>query len=130
MTNSAPRLPFRSVLVGAALALVASFALGCSKAEANGPVPGADGKPELRIQVNAEGYQPSEATAPAGKPVRVVFTRVSEEGCGEKVVFPELKLEKELPLNKPVPVELTMPANGKLAFTCGMDMYKGAIVAR
>ena len=107
-----------------ALALAFSSA-ACNRSEA---VPEA-GSAELKVTVDGEGYHPDEIKAPAGKPARVTFTRVSDKGCGEKLVFPELKIEKDLPLNVAVPVELTMPSSGKVAFTCGMDMYRGAIVA-
>lgn len=96
-------------------------------ASAGSPVPGA---PEIRIQVGAHGYEPSEAQAPAGKPVRLIFTRTTDEGCGQQLVFPSLDLRKDLPLNQAVPVDVTMPASGSLAFTCGMDMYRGSVVAR
>ena len=89
----------------------------------------ADGRPVIKVAVDATGYHPSEAKAKAGKPVRIEFTRTSDEGCGQKLVIPSEKIEKDLPLNQPVPVDVTMPASGKLAFTCGMDMYRGAIVA-
>jgi len=29
-----------------------------------------------------------------------------------------------------VAVDITMHATGQVAFTCGMDMYRGAVVAR
>jgi plastocyanin domain-containing protein len=91
--------------------------------------PAADGRPTIKVTVDAVGYHPSEAKAKGGTPVRVEFTRTSDEGCGQQLVFPTLDIKKDLPLNEPVAVDVTMPASGKLAFTCGMDMYKGALVA-
>jgi plastocyanin domain-containing protein len=88
-----------------------------------------DGRPVVKVTVDASGYHPSETKAPAGKAVRLEFTRTSDEGCGQQLVFPTLNIKKDLPLNQPVPVDLTMPASGKVAFTCGMDMYRGAVVA-
>ena len=75
-------------------------------------------------------YTPAEATAAAGQPVRLVFTRTTDEGCGQQLVFPDLDIRRDLPLNEPVAVDITMPASGRVAFTCGMAMYQGAIVAR
>jgi plastocyanin domain-containing protein len=89
----------------------------------------ADGRPVVKVAVDGSGYHPSEAKAPAGKPVRLEFTRTSDEGCGQQLVFPTLNIKKDLPLNQPVAVDVTMPASGKVAFTCGMDMYRGAVVA-
>jgi plastocyanin domain-containing protein len=101
--------------------------LACSKKPEGGKASGS--ATELRVTVDAVGYHPEEAHAPAGKPVRLIFTRTTDEGCGQELVFPSLKLKRDLPLNQPVSVDVTMPASGKLAFTCGMDMMKGAIVA-
>ena len=88
-----------------------------------------DGRPTIKVSVEAAGYKPSEIKAKGGSPVRVEFTRTTDEGCGQQLVFPTLDIKKDLPLNEPVAVDVTMPASGKLAFTCGMDMYKGALVA-
>ena len=89
-----------------------------------------DGRSEIAIAVGARGYTPSEVEAPAGAPVRLVFTRTSDDGCGQQLVFPDLELRRDLPLGEPVSVDITMPAAGRVAFTCGMDMYRGAVVAR
>jgi plastocyanin len=83
----------------------------------------------IQIEVDANGYKPTEVTAPAGKTVQLVFTRTSDEGCGQQLVFPSLNIKRDLPLNQPVNVEVTMPATGNITFTCGMDMYRGSIVA-
>ncbi len=84
----------------------------------------------IAIKVDGSGYHPSAVNAPAGKPIALVFTRTSDEGCGQQLVFPTLNIRKDLPLNQPVRVEFTMPASGSVAFTCGMDMYRGSIVAQ
>lgn len=83
----------------------------------------------LAITVDGSGYHPAEIKAPAGKPVHLVFTRTSDAGCGQQLVFPSLNIRKDLPLDQAVPVDITMPASGSVAFTCGMAMYKGAVVA-
>ncbi|MBC7174161.1 MAG: cupredoxin domain-containing protein [Polyangiaceae bacterium] len=88
------------------------------------------GLPEIPITVDAEGYHPTEATAPAGERVRLVFKRTTDEGCGQQLVFPGLGIRKDLPLDEEVPVDITMPPSGSVAFTCGMDMYRGSVVVR
>jgi plastocyanin domain-containing protein len=115
------------------LALAATLALPACKKEpeataTSGAAASADGS--VAIKVDATGYHPAEASAPAGKPVKLVFTRTTDDGCGQQLVFPDLDIRKDLPLNQPVTVDVTMPASGKIAFACGMDMYRGSIVAK
>ena len=111
----------KAILSLALLALAA-----CNK---KSDAPPADGTPVIKVSVDAAGYHPSEAKAKAGKPVRIEFTRTTDEGCGQQLVFPEQNIKKDLPLNQAVAVDFTMPASGKVAFTCGMDMYRGSIIA-
>jgi plastocyanin domain-containing protein len=59
--------------------------------------------------------------------VRLLFTRTSRDGCGKQVVFPSLGVTRDVPLDKPVEVDLVAP-KGELAFTCGMHMLKGSVV--
>ena len=88
-----------------------------------------DGRPVIRVDVLAAGYQPGKAQAAPGTPGRLVFTRRTDEGCGQQVVIPSLGIRRDLPLERPVPVDLSMPDSGTLAFTCGMAMYKGSVLA-
>jgi plastocyanin domain-containing protein len=117
------------------LALVAAAVgplTGCDK---KGPEPQGNGAPApahlqgIAVTVDGAGYHPAEIKAPAGQPAHLVFTRTSDEGCGQQLVFPTLNIRKDLPLNQPVPVDITMPASGSVAFTCGMAMWKGSVVA-
>jgi plastocyanin domain-containing protein len=110
------------------LLLCLALTAGCNKEVAPATQTTSEGRTELRVKVDAVGYHPEESRAPANQPVRLILTRTSDEGCGEELVIPSLKLKRKLPLNEPVSIDLTMPASGKLAFTCGMDMMKGAIV--
>lgn len=105
------------------------FLLGLAACGSNDGSP-SDGRPEIAVRVGERGYDPAEVSAPAGQPVRLVFTRTTDEGCGQQLVFPDLDIRRDLPLNEPVPVDLTMPAAGAVRFTCGMDMYQGSVVAR
>jgi plastocyanin domain-containing protein len=65
----------------------------------------------------------------AGVPARVTFRRTAESSCATEVVFPSLGIRRALPLDQPVDVRLT-PTAGEIAFACGMDMFRGTVVAR
>lgn len=82
------------------------------------------------VEITGSGYKPDSVTAEAGKPVTITFVRRTEATCGTEVVFPDLKIEKPLPLNKPVEVTITPVKSGDLRFTCGMDMLRGKVVVR
>lgn len=86
-----------------------------------------DGKVE--IAVDAGGYHPARIEAPADAKVTLAFTRKEEAGCGQQLVIASMDVEKELPLNETVEIEVTVPADGEVGFACGMNMYKGQVVA-
>ncbi len=109
------------------LSFIALFgATGCTTA----PAVSEPSRREIAVEVGASGYNPSEVSAASGEEVRLVFTRTSDEGCGQQLVFPELHIHRDLPLDEAVPVDVTMPASGTIAFTCGMGMYRGSVVVR
>lgn len=86
----------------------------------------ADGR--VDISVDASGYHPATISAPPKAKITLAFTRTTESGCGAELVLADLDIEKELPLNEVVEVEVEVPETGELGFACGMDMYKGKVV--
>jgi plastocyanin domain-containing protein len=88
---------------------------------------------EARIVANEHGYTPSSLTLTkggAGSTATLTFERTSDHTCATEVVFPELKVTKDLPLNKPVSVQVPTDTARTLTFQCGMAMYKGALVVK
>jgi len=113
----------RSILM---LLPVALFLAACgAEEEAAAPEP-----QRVAIEVGASGYDPAEIQATAGEPLTLVVTRVTDEGCGQVLAIPSHDIRRDLPLNEAVEVTLTPSEAGTLRFTCGMDMYDGAIVVR
>ncbi|MDH5491566.1 MAG: cupredoxin domain-containing protein [Myxococcales bacterium] len=110
-------------LLGAAL-----LTSGCGGEETTA-TPGASAATQrVQVSVNGLGYEPSRVQATAGQPITLVFTRTSDEGCGDKLVIASHEIERDLPLNEPVEVTLTPTEAGQIRFSCAMDMYDGAIV--
>ncbi len=89
---------------------------------------GATGPPEITITVHG-GYNPQVVRTKAGQPVRLVFDRKESSSCTEEVVFPDFGIRKFLPAFQQTVVEVTPPAPGRYAFTCGMSMIRGELVA-
>lgn len=86
-------------------------------------------EPGIQVRVDGDGYHPARVTAERGKAVTLVFTRTTDQTCGQVLVFPELGIRRDLPLNVPVKVSVT-PSASEIRFTCGMDMYRGAVVGQ
>jgi plastocyanin domain-containing protein len=107
---------------------------GCEKkAATNKPAPpappsvAADGTRSIPINVNDEGYDPSQIKAKAGEKLELVFTRKSKSACGEQVKVADGPVIN-LPLDQPVKIAVTAPPSGEVRFACGMDMMTGVIV--
>jgi plastocyanin domain-containing protein len=114
----------------AALSLAALTA-SCSKPGDAKPEPAAQG-PALegrRIDITAgpEGYSPATVEAKSGESLVLRFTRTTKSDCLGQVVFPGLKITKELPLGTPVEIAVKADKPGKIPFECGMSMVKGSV---
>ncbi len=81
-----------------------------------------------RVEVTAAGFQPARLTL--NRAGSLVFRRTTDNTCATAVVFPSLGIEKPLPLNIDVPVQLPPGSTGELSFQCGMGMYRGTVIAR
>jgi plastocyanin domain-containing protein len=84
----------------------------------------------IAIRADDKGFTPSSVTVKKGAPATLVFTRTSDDTCAKDVVFPELKIKKALPLNQPVDVDVPTADARTLSFTCGMGMFKAAVVVQ
>lgn len=116
-------------IVGIGLGLLLTLGAGCDDKEA-GDSPGTSAGTRVAVSVGASGYEPSRVPAKVGEALTLVFTRTTDEGCGDEVALPAFDIRKQLPLNQAVEVTITPKEAGELRFTCGMDMYDGAVVVR
>lgn len=73
------------------------------------------------------GYDPSRILVQVGKPVRLKFERKDPSSCLEQVIIPDFHIAADLPLNQVTTVEFTPQQAGTYIFTCGMNMFRGAI---
>ena len=81
--------------------------------------------------VVADGvYTPARVEVVAGEPVRLRFLRKDPSPCAEKVLFADLHVAEELSVGEPKIITVTLPQKGEYAFTCEMQMYRGALVAK
>lgn len=84
------------------------------------------------IVVTSAGFEPKNITVPRGKPVVLRFERRIERTCGTEVVMTVdgKKIEKDLPLNKPVELAMTFGTAGTVKYACSMDMIRGTITVQ
>jgi plastocyanin domain-containing protein len=80
--------------------------------------------------VTEKGYEPETVTLRAGVPARLTVVRMTDKTCGTEIVFPSLNIKRALPLKEPVVIEFTPARTGDIAFGCGMNMLKGAVVVQ
>lgn len=132
-----------SSLVALSLAAFLALSASCSKpteasAEAARSTPGTQGTqgttagPALEgrrvdVAVGPEGYAPSTIQAKQGEALVLRFTRTAKGECLSQVVFPDLKITRDLPLNVPVEIAVKAEKPGKIAFQCGMAMVHGSV---
>ncbi len=86
------------------------------------------GVQEVAVTVDG-GYAPSQIVVQAGQPVRLNFTRHDPSSCLEEVRLPDFRIARKLPVNQTIPIEFTPNQPGKYEFTCGMNMFRGTMIA-
>jgi plastocyanin domain-containing protein len=89
----------------------------------------AHGRQAVDVTVKG-GYQPAAIQVQAGQPVRLNFTRREASTCGEEVIFPDFGKRVHLPENQTISLEVVPDKPGEYEFTCGMNMYRGKLVAQ
>ncbi|WP_437940199.1 cupredoxin domain-containing protein [Sorangium sp. So ce341] len=126
----------RRPIFAAALALLLSSLLAgvaCSKpAEETKALAAVElaapaGVKRVDIAVNDSGFSPSTIELKKGEPVVLRFTRTTKSECLKAIAIPDLKVEKDLPLDTPVEVAITPEKEGKMVLQCWMAMVKATI---
>ncbi|WP_437512178.1 cupredoxin domain-containing protein [Sorangium sp. So ce1099] len=117
-----------------AAALVLSLpSLACSKpAEETPAVAAAElaapaNVKRIDIAVTDSGFSPSTVDLKKGEPVVLRFTRTTKSECLKAIAIPDLKVEKDLPMNAPVEVAVTPEKEGKMVLQCWMGMVKATL---
>jgi hypothetical protein len=106
---------------------------GGASAESDKTTPVTLGPAGARVTVGEHGFSPASFVVGKGAPgstAPLTFVRTTDQTCAKEVVFPDLGVQKDLPLDTPVTIDLPTGAARTLVFQCGMAMYKGALVVR
>lgn len=81
----------------------------------------------ITIIVEKGTYRPSRISAKKEQPIELLFVRKDISHCAERVVFKDLELQVQLPLESPQKITLPPLTPGTYTFTCEMGMYRGEI---
>lgn len=79
----------------------------------------------IEITVDNGIYTPAHIQLKAGKPITLRFLRKDSSPCAAMVIFDELDISEELPINTPKDIVVTPEQAGKIHFACQMKMYRG-----
>ena len=118
-----------------AAALCACLALSCMRdpaqetSRAGSAAPGSASIIK-EMAVTERGYSPARLEVEGGKPFILRVTRKTADTCGAALLVDGDPVEHLLPEGRAVDVRVTPPKSGELAFTCGMHMMHGVLVAR
>ena len=80
------------------------------------------------VKITERGYEPYIVKVRRGVRSRITFVRTTDATCATEVVFPELGIKRDLPLNQPVVITFTPRKKGEFTFTCGMKMMRGKLI--
>lgn len=81
----------------------------------------------IEIKVTEQGFEPAQIEASSNSPVILKVTRTTDATCATSIKIKSKKINKDLPLNQSVQIELGKLKKGNLGFTCGMDMLEGSV---
>jgi plastocyanin domain-containing protein len=86
-----------------------------------------DGSQEVNVEVRGT-YAPDRVEVEVGQPIRMIFHRHEANACTAQVVFPDFGIVKDLPVGRPVPIEIMPQEPGEYQFHCGMNMVRGRLI--
>lgn len=99
----------------AVLVLVVSVSVSCKKTDPN------------HVTVDQKGFHPTHLELKKGGPGTITFLRTSDDTCAKEVVFKQLDIKKELPLDQPVSIDVPTSEARDLTFACGMGMFESTL---
>lgn len=129
-----------AILLLAPAFLLLSIATGCDKSSNATAAPAQTDKPAapaetaagriVEVKVTDKGFEPASIEAKKGETISLRFTRSTTSECLKAMAVPSLNIQKDLPLNQPVIVNIPADKEGKVVFQCWMAMFKGEIVVK
>ena len=87
------------------------------------------GAEKLEVAITDKGFEPDKLEVKKGQSVELVFTRKTDQTCIKEVILDTgaAKIQKPLPLNKPVVIKTKFTKAGDLKYVCNMNMFSGTV---
>lgn len=83
---------------------------------------------DVTITINSNGYTPNKLSVPAGTLVTLRLKNEGGKGCQQSFTIPKFGIQKVVPNGSQSTIQFTAPTEPtKIAFMCGMNMYRGEI---
>lgn len=84
----------------------------------------------INLTVTEKGFEPNTINVKPGTNLELKITRKTDSTCATQVQVPSRNIKKDLPLNKPVSIEIGKVEKGEIKFGCGMNMVTGVIFVK
>ena len=81
----------------------------------------------IDILVSNGVYSPANIEVKQGQKLTLSFLRKDASPCAEKVIFNDLNLSADLPVDKKIEIKIPTEKKGEFSFTCQMQMYRGTL---
>lgn len=81
----------------------------------------------IRMTASSSSYSPGVIKAKAGQPYKLEITSKENQGCGRAFSIPSLGLQKVLPEDGVVTIDIPAQKPGTMRMTCSMGMYNAKI---
>lgn len=76
------------------------------------------------------GYSPELIELKQGTPATLNFKRTDASSCLDHVIFLDFGINKALPQNKTVAIQIDTSKTGTYEWACGMNMFHGKVIVK
>ncbi len=94
-----------------------------------GGTPASGNAQEVSLHASAYGYDKDTISVKAGQPVKFDFSADPGAGCGRQVIIDNFGVNLVSRNGETVSATFTPASPGEYSFHCGMNMFRGRLVA-
>jgi len=83
----------------------------------------------VSLRATPSGYDKATITVKAGVPVNFEFSADPRSGCGRQLIIDNVGVNLVSQSGEKVSATFTPPTPGRYAYHCGMNMFRGTLIA-